>query len=114
MIRPNSDTLPTVITVDTLCLAEWQAPWPAFLTKGVAFPLKTTNALGSVSISLVTWQDVEYRMAGLVKLAESDICGVLYPHGAGWFCEHETLIDLISNYHFLDFIAEDANTGISM
>ncbi|KAJ4310500.1 hypothetical protein N0V94_008417 [Neodidymelliopsis sp. IMI 364377] len=36
------------------------------------------------------------------------------PSGAGWFCERETLIDLISNYHSLDFIAEDVNTGVSM
>jgi cellulose synthase/poly-beta-1,6-N-acetylglucosamine synthase-like glycosyltransferase len=53
-------------------------------------------------------------MSGLTKLAESSICGVLYPHGAGWFCEKETLIDLISNYHSIDFIAEDVNTGLSM
>jgi hypothetical protein len=53
-------------------------------------------------------------MSGLSKLAESSICGVLYPHGAGWFCERDTMIDLISNYHSLDFIAEDVNTGLSM
>ncbi|KAK0275449.1 hypothetical protein LTR35_011151 [Friedmanniomyces endolithicus] len=74
--------------------------------KGVAFPPKATNAAG---------KDCEYRMAGLTKLAEEEICGgSLFPHGAGWFCERETLIDLISNYHSLDFIAEDVNTGLSL
>jgi len=83
--------------------------------KGVAFPLKATNAAGKVSFGMVAWQDCEYRMAGLTKLAEEEICGgSLFPHGAGWFCERETLIDLISNYHSLDFIAEDVNTGLSL
>ncbi|KAJ4355216.1 hypothetical protein N0V95_003111 [Ascochyta clinopodiicola] len=107
-----------IFTVDDdVCIpANFRAPVHKIddVTKGVAFPLKATNAAGDVPLFLVAWQDVEYRMAGLVKLAESDICGVLYPHGAGWFCERETLIDLISNYHSLDFIAEDVNTGISM
>ncbi|KAF2633588.1 glycosyltransferase family 2 protein [Macroventuria anomochaeta] len=107
-----------IFTVDDdVCIpANFRAPVDKIndVTKGVAFPLKATNAAGNVPLFLVAWQDVEYRMAGLVKLAESDICGVLYPHGAGWFCERETLIDLISNYHSLDFIAEDVNTGISM
>lgn len=107
-----------IFTVDDdVCIpANFRAPVDKIddITKGVAFPLKATNAAGDVPLFLVAWQDVEYRMAGLVKLAESDICGVLYPHGAGWFCERETLIDLISNYHSLDFIAEDVNTGISM
>jgi len=107
-----------IFTVDDdVCIpANFRAPVEKIddVTKGVAFPLKATNAEGNVPLFLVAWQDVEYRMAGLVKLAESDICGVLYPHGAGWFCERETLIELISNYHSLDFIAEDVNTGISM
>ncbi|KAJ4412415.1 hypothetical protein N0V91_000888 [Didymella pomorum] len=107
-----------IFTVDDdVCIpANFRAPVDKIddVTKGVAFPLKATNADGDVPLFLVAWQDVEYRMAGLVKLAESDICGVLYPHGAGWFCERETLIDLISNYHSLDFIAEDVNTGVSM
>lgn len=107
-----------IFTVDDdVCIpASFRAPVDKIddVTKGVAFPLKATNADGNVPLFLVAWQDCEYRMAGLVKLAESDICGVLYPHGAGWFCERETLIDLISNYHSLDFIAEDVNTGVSM
>ncbi|KAK6438890.1 hypothetical protein LTR95_004902 [Oleoguttula sp. CCFEE 5521] len=54
-------------------------------------------------------------MAGLTKFAEEEICGgALFPHGAGWFCEMETMTDFISNYHSLDFIAEDVNTGLSM
>jgi len=83
--------------------------------KGVGFPLKATNAAGNVSFGMVAWQDCEYRMAGLTKTAEEAICGgAAFPHGAGWFCERETMIDLISNYHSLDFIAEDVNTGIAL
>lgn len=84
------------------------------LTKGVAFPLRAIDASGQCPLFMVGWQDCEYKMSGLSKLAESNVCGVLYPHGAGWFCERDTLIDLISNYHSLDFIAEDVNTGLSM
>ena len=84
------------------------------LTKGVAFPLRAMNSNSQTPLFMVAWQDCEYKMSGLSKLAESSLCGVLYPHGAGWFCERETLIDLISNYHSLDFIAEDVNTGLSM
>jgi hypothetical protein len=84
------------------------------VTKACAFPLKAIDANGNSPLFLVAWQDCEYKMSGLTKLAESSICGVLYPHGAGWFCERETLIDLISNYHSIDFIAEDVNTGLSM
>lgn len=84
------------------------------LTKGVAFPLRAIDARGRCPLFMVGWQDCEYKMSGLSKLAESNVCGVLYPHGAGWFCERDTLIDLISNYHSLDFIAEDVNTGLSM
>ena len=84
------------------------------LTKGVAFPLRAIDARGQCPLFMVGWQDCEYKMSGLSKLAESNVCGVLYPHGAGWFCERDTLIDLISNYHSLDFIAEDVNTGLSM
>ncbi|KAF2112784.1 hypothetical protein BDV96DRAFT_623053 [Lophiotrema nucula] len=84
------------------------------ITKGCAFPLKAIDTHGNSPLFMVAWQDCEYKMSGLTKLAESAICGVLYPHGAGWFCERETLIDLISNYHSIDFIAEDVNTGLSM
>jgi hypothetical protein len=84
------------------------------LTKGVAFPLRAMDTNDRSPLFMVAWQDCEYKMSGLSKLTESAVCGVLYPHGAGWFCERETLIDLISNYHSLDFIAEDVNTGLSM
>jgi hypothetical protein len=84
------------------------------VTKGVAFPLRAIDAFGKSPLFLVAWQDCEYKMSGLSKMAESSLCGVLYPHGAGWFCERDTMIDLIGNYHSLDFIAEDVNTGLSM
>jgi hypothetical protein len=73
---------------DDVCIpSSFRAPTHMIndVTKGVAFPLKATDVHGSVPLFLVAGQDCEYRMAGLVKLAESDICGVLYPHGAGRF-----------------------------
>jgi cellulose synthase/poly-beta-1,6-N-acetylglucosamine synthase-like glycosyltransferase len=84
------------------------------LTKAVAYPLHAIDANGQSPFFMVAWQDCEYKMMGLRKLAESALCGVLYPHGAGWFVDRETLIDLITNYHSLEFIAEDANSGLSM
>lgn len=84
------------------------------LTKGVAYPLNAIDANGHCPLFMVGWQDCEYKMAGVSKLAESAVCGVLYPHGAGWFCERDTLIDLMSNYHSLDFIADDVNSGIAL
>jgi hypothetical protein len=84
------------------------------LTKGVAFPVKATDANGKVPLFLVAWQDCEYRIAGLSKLAESSACGVLFPHGAGWFCERETLIQMLSEHHSMEFMAEGLDTGLSM
>ncbi|KAH7111536.1 hypothetical protein EDB81DRAFT_894248 [Dactylonectria macrodidyma] len=84
------------------------------LVKAVAFPLKGTDADGNVPHFVVSWQDCEYRLAGLTKLAESQLCGVCFPHGAGWFVERDTLVELLASYHPIDFIAEDVNSGFSL
>jgi glycosyl transferase family 2 len=52
--------------------------------KAVAYPLKAMDAQCNVPLFLVAWQDVEYRLSGLAKLAEDRLCGVQFPHGAGW------------------------------
>ncbi|KAF2455701.1 hypothetical protein BDY21DRAFT_307189 [Lineolata rhizophorae] len=83
-------------------------------TKAVAFPISAVDAEGNVSLFLVAWQDCEYRMAGVTKIFEDKMCGVIFPHGAGWFVERETLIELISKHHSLDFIAEDGKSGMAM
>jgi hypothetical protein len=59
--------------------------------KAVAYPLKAMDAHCNVPLWLVAWQDVEYRMAGLAKLAEDRLCGVQFPHGAGWYVEGPTV-----------------------
>ncbi|KAL6404378.1 hypothetical protein AUP68_13770 [Ilyonectria robusta] len=82
--------------------------------KAVAFALKGIDAKGDTPMFLVAWQDCEYRMAGLTKLAEASLCGVCFPHGAGWFVERETLVELLAEYHPIDFIAEDVNSGFSL
>lgn len=53
--------------------------------KAVAYPLKAIDADGNVPFFMVAWQDVEYRLSGLSKMAEDRLCGVQYPHGAGWY-----------------------------
>lgn len=82
--------------------------------KGVAFPLAGINSEGDCPLFLVAWQDCEYRMSGLTKLAESNLCGVCFPHGAGWFVEREVLVELLAAFHPTDFIAEDVNSGFCL
>ncbi|CAG7561998.1 unnamed protein product [Fusarium equiseti] len=82
--------------------------------RAVAFPLKGIDAEGNVPLGMVSWQDCEYRMAGLTKLAEDRTCGVNFPHGAGWFVDRDVFVELLSKYHPMDFIAEDANAGFAM
>lgn len=82
--------------------------------RAVAFPLKGIDAEGNIPLGMVSWQDCEYRMAGLTKLAEDRTCGVNFPHGAGWFVDRDIFVELLSKYHPMDFIAEDANAGFAM
>ncbi|RTE81395.1 hypothetical protein BHE90_004113 [Fusarium euwallaceae] len=82
--------------------------------KAVAFPLIGIDAEGNTPLGMVSWQDCEYRMAGLTKLAEDRTCGVNFPHGAGWFVDRDTFVELLTKYHPMDFIAEDANAGFAM
>lgn len=82
--------------------------------KGVAFPLAGINSEGECPLFLVVWQDCEYRMSDLTKLAESNLCGVCFPHGAGWFVEREVLVELLAAFHPTDFIAEDVNSGFCL
>lgn len=80
--------------------------------KAVAYPLKAMDANCKSSLWLVAWQDVEYRLSGLAKLAEDRLCGVQFPHGAGWFVEINAFIELMEKHHPMDFIAEDCNCGL--
>jgi hypothetical protein len=82
--------------------------------KAVAFPIKAMDAECNVPLWLVAWQDVEYRLSGMSKLAEDRLCGVQFPHGAGWFVELESFITLMEHYHPMDFIAEDCNAGLGL
>ncbi|KAF9770024.1 hypothetical protein IL306_012469 [Fusarium sp. DS 682] len=82
--------------------------------RAVAFPLAGTDADGNTPLGMVSWQDCEYRMAGLTKLAEDRTCGVNFPHGAGWFVDRDIFVELLSKYHPMDFIAEDANAGFAI
>lgn len=82
--------------------------------KAVAYPIKAMDAKCEVPLWLVAWQDVEYHLSGLSKLAEDRLCGVQFPHGAGWFVELDAFIELMEFYHPMDFIAEDCNAGLGL
>jgi cellulose synthase/poly-beta-1,6-N-acetylglucosamine synthase-like glycosyltransferase len=82
--------------------------------KAVAYGIKAIDAKGNTPLWLVAWQDVEYRLSGLSKAAEDRLCGVLFPHGAGWFLERECFAKMLENYHPMDFIAEDCNAGLGI
>ncbi|KAJ4402841.1 hypothetical protein N0V91_006913 [Didymella pomorum] len=82
--------------------------------KAVAFPIKAMDAQCNVPLWLVAWQDVEYRLSEMSKLAEDRLCGVQFPHGAGWFVELQSFITLMEYYHPMDFIAEDCNAGLGL
>lgn len=82
--------------------------------KAVAFPIKAMDAECNVPLWLVAWQDIEYRLSGMSKLAEDRLCGVQFPHGAGWFVELESFVTLMEHYHPMDFIAEDCNAGLGL
>lgn len=80
--------------------------------KAVAYPLKAVNRDLESSLWLVAWQDVEYRLSSTAKLCEDRLCGVQFPHGAGWFVEINAFIELMEKYHPMDFIAEDCHCGL--
>lgn len=82
--------------------------------KAVAYPIKAMDAKCEVPLWLVAWQDVEYHLSGLSKLAEDRLCGVQFPHGAGWFVELDAFIELMEFHHPMDFIAEDCNAGLGL
>jgi Glycosyltransferase like family 2 len=82
--------------------------------KAVAYGIKAIDSNGNTPLWLVAWQDVEYRLSGLSKAAEDRLCGVLFPHGAGWFIERESFTNMLENHHPMDFIAEDCNAGLGM
>lgn len=82
--------------------------------KAVAYGIKAIDQDGNTPLWLTAWQDVEYRLSGMSKSAEDRLSGVLFPHGAGWFVERESFIELLQDYHPMDFIAEDCNAGIGL
>lgn len=79
--------------------------------KGVVFPIRATSPDGESSI-LVDWQDIEYRMSDLSKLAERE--EVNYPHGAGSLFEVKTFLEILKNHHDTIFHAEDMKLGFGM
>lgn len=80
----------------------------------VAYPIKAMDANCESSLWVTAWQDVEYRLSGLAKLAEDRLCGVQFPHGAGWFVEINALVELLEKHHPMDFIAEDCRAGLGI
>lgn len=105
-----------ILTVDddVLIPPQYQAPTAMIddMTKAVAFPIHAIDAHGNCPLFMVAWQDCEYRILGMKRLAESSTCGALFPHGAGWFVERNTFIEMLTEHHPMDFVAEDGNAGL--
>lgn len=96
---------------DDVCMPKNWTPGSDLLDDkfvAVAYPIKAMDDKCMSSLWVVAWQDVEYRLSGLAKLAESRLSGVLCPHGAGWFVEINAFIKLMEFYHPMDFISEDS------
>jgi cellulose synthase/poly-beta-1,6-N-acetylglucosamine synthase-like glycosyltransferase len=85
--------------------------------KAVCFPIGARVArqqswAGADSL-VVSWQDIEFKASGLIKTAENQLCGVLYPHGAASFWERTTFIDAL-RIHSLVFYGEDTQLGFAL
>lgn len=78
----------------------------------VCYPITAVDTNGDRPL-FVGWQDIEYKMSALSKMAESKLCGVLYPHGAASFWVRETMIQVLRN-HDLIYFADDVKMGLEL
>lgn len=81
-------------------------------TRAVCFPVTAVDENGDKP-TFVAWQDIEYKLSALAKMAESKMCGVLYPHGAASFWDRKTMIQVLRN-HDLVYFADDIKMGLEL
>ncbi|KAJ1025154.1 hypothetical protein NDA16_002660 [Ustilago loliicola] len=78
----------------------------------VCYPITAVDHKGDRPL-FVGWQDIEYKMSALAKMAESKMCGVLFPHGAASFWKRETMIKVLRR-HDLIYFADDVKMGLEL
>jgi len=106
MLIDDDVVLPENFNMD---LARFQDP----KVRAMTYPITATNSEGAKGNLLVRWQDLEYKIAGLGKLAEDRTSTVLFPHGAISVWDVDTL-EIILREHDTIFYADDAKMGLQL
>lgn len=105
-----------VLTIDddVIVPANFAAPMHIIseTVTAVYYPITAVDHKGNRSL-FVGWQDIEYKMSALAKMAESKMCGVLFPHGAASFWKRETIFAILRR-HDLIYFADDVKMGLEL
>ena len=105
-----------VLTIDddVIIPANFAAPMHIIspTVTAVCYPITAVDHKGDRPL-FVGWQDIEYKMSALAKMAESKMCGVLFPHGAASFWKRQTMIDVLRR-HDLIYFADDVKMGLEL
>ncbi|SNX83955.1 uncharacterized protein MEPE_02663 [Melanopsichium pennsylvanicum] len=105
-----------VLTIDddVIIPANFAAPMHIIseIVTAVCYPITAVDHKGDRPL-FVGWQDIEYKMSALAKMAESKMCGVLFPHGAASFWKRQTMIDVLRG-HDLVYFADDVKMGLQL
>ena len=105
-----------VLTIDddVIIPANFAAPMHIIseTVTAVCYPITAVDHKGDRPL-FVGWQDIEYKMSALAKMAESRMCGVLFPHGAASFWKRDTMIRVLRR-HDLIYFADDVKMGLEL
>ncbi|GAC98054.1 hypothetical protein PHSY_005642 [Pseudozyma hubeiensis SY62] len=105
-----------VLTIDddVIIPANFAAPMHIIseTTTAVCYPITAVDHKGDRPV-FVGWQDIEYKLSALAKMAESKMCGVLFPHGAASFWNRNTMIAVLRR-HDLIYFADDVKMGLEL
>ncbi|KAJ1595783.1 hypothetical protein NDA14_003249 [Ustilago hordei] len=105
-----------VLTIDddVIVPANFAAPMHIIseTVTAVCYPITAVDHRGDRPL-FVGWQDIEYKMSALAKMAESKMCSVLFPHGAASFWKRETMIAILRR-HDLIYFADDVKMGLEL
>lgn len=105
-----------VLTIDddVIIPANFAAPMHIIseTTTAVCYPITAVDHKGDRPL-FVGWQDIEYKLSALAKMAEAKMCGVLFPHGAASFWKRDTMIRVLYR-HDLVYFADDVKMGLEL
>ncbi|KAJ9474530.1 hypothetical protein PHBOTO_005005 [Pseudozyma hubeiensis] len=105
-----------VLTIDddVIIPANFAAPMHIIseTVTAVCYPITAVDHKGDRPV-FVGWQDIEYKLSALAKMAESKMCGVLFPHGAASFWNRNTMIAVLRR-HDLIYFADDVKMGLEL